>query len=339
MSLILSFLLFFAPYIVPVSSMLMIRKETMVTRDTLIRQNISQPEHIHEVVIIIKQKNLDLVHDLLMDRATPGRPQYLKWLTDDELHTIVRNDEAVNATLSWLSEHGLQPSSISQKQNTIHVSAPIHVWESMLHTKFYVWKDSHYPDRTKFYNLASDYHLPTHLTDHIAAVFNTCQAPIQPKQKGMLQRVSDEEEAAILARHSESDSTSRILTGCSPSNPCYGQISTLNSFYGVTSNVASASLSQAAFQTNDEGFSQTDVNTYLALQGFPAQTILTYGGESRSDCTLSTCGEGNLDTQILAGIAQQVHSFCCSRVFVHLDNLNIYHIAIVTIYYTSHVFL
>ncbi len=72
MSLILSFLLFFAPYIVPLSSTLMIRKESMVTRYTLIRQHTSHPEHIHEVVIVIKQKNLDLVHDLLMDRATPG---------------------------------------------------------------------------------------------------------------------------------------------------------------------------------------------------------------------------------------------------------------------------
>ncbi len=72
MSIILSIILFFAPFIIHSASVQMVLKESMVTRDSLVRQHTSHPDHTHEVVIMIQQKNLDLVHDLLMDRATPG---------------------------------------------------------------------------------------------------------------------------------------------------------------------------------------------------------------------------------------------------------------------------
>ena len=40
------------------------------------------PDTLHELTLAIKQKNADKMHNLLMERSTPGQPLYQQWMSN-----------------------------------------------------------------------------------------------------------------------------------------------------------------------------------------------------------------------------------------------------------------
>jgi hypothetical protein len=42
----------------------------------------------HEVVIAVKQRNLDVLEGLLMERSTPGTSTYQQWLSFEEVSIV-----------------------------------------------------------------------------------------------------------------------------------------------------------------------------------------------------------------------------------------------------------
>jgi subtilase family serine protease len=83
-------------------------------------------------------------------------------------------------------------------------------------------------------------------------------------------------------------------------------VSTLNQVYGISSNIGSSSLRQAVFETNSEGFSQSDLKTFQQNHGLSVQAAVLQGVAADTDCsnTANSCGEGNLDIQYIMGVAQ-----------------------------------
>ena len=55
-----------------------------------------------ELVIALKQKNIDILEKMLLDRSTPGSPQYQKWLTFDSIGDYISNIEAERFIHDWV---------------------------------------------------------------------------------------------------------------------------------------------------------------------------------------------------------------------------------------------
>lgn len=76
-------------------------------------------------------------------------------------------------------------------------------------------------------------------------------------------------------------------------------------FDNLLKNLASSSLGQAVFETNDENFEQSDLTQFQKTYGLTQQAALVQGTTATtSGCTTSTCGEGSLDIQYIMGVAQ-----------------------------------
>ena len=58
----------------------------------------------HTVTIAVKQKNLDLLHNKLMEVSSPNSPQRGQYMTWDETHQLTANPDATASILSWLKE-------------------------------------------------------------------------------------------------------------------------------------------------------------------------------------------------------------------------------------------
>jgi hypothetical protein len=184
-----------------------VHMESMLHRDDFERLHRSSPTLLHEVVIAIHQRNLDVLEEMVLDRSTPGSPRYQQWMTFTEVGNLIANDEAVAEVESWLER---QPDTTitwkSKRGEYIRAMAPISVWEETFQTRFYEWKDTNtfrqnFFDLTKSgsateaeveashskgtlkkgfkgtYHRAEHYSLPSELLPHIDAVFNTVQPP------------------------------------------------------------------------------------------------------------------------------------------------------------------
>jgi subtilase family serine protease len=88
-----------------------LKKEQMNKRSDFVMKTKASPDMPHEVVFAVKQRNLDRLESMLMERATPGSPLYQKWMTFKEVGELTGNPEAAEATIAWLESHGIKVQS------------------------------------------------------------------------------------------------------------------------------------------------------------------------------------------------------------------------------------
>lgn len=140
----------------------------------------SDSSSMHEVIVAIALKNLDVLESIVLDITNPDSSRYSQWMTTDEVHDLTRNDEAVQAVTTWLEMHNVTITWRSLSSSYMKAVANISVWESLLNTVFYDNIDTRrnsISKQTEVYRRCDDYSLPAELTPHISAIFNTCQAP------------------------------------------------------------------------------------------------------------------------------------------------------------------
>jgi len=264
--------------------------ESMKTRPTLKKLHSSELDVKHELVFAIEQKNLDVVESMLLDRSTPGSANYQKWLTFEEIGSLVTNTDGHNEVLKWLNSRSeIEIVSTTKRLEYIRAIANIGTWNEMFNTEFFKWEDSVDPENKKEVHRAEHYSIPATLRGHLQHVFNTVQAPVvvnshvhrkpERKEDGMNARKKDFHDVMTVTRLRKKDvdlTTSGSVT-----------VSFLNSLYGISNNTASPKLNQSVFQTKSQNFSQNDLKTFQNTFGLPVQAAVDVANRSRTVCAIS----------------------------------------------------
>lgn len=123
------------------------------------------PDSVIPVRIALKQNNLDLGEQLLMDVSHPDSKNYGKHLSAQEVHDFFSpSDETVDAVRTWLVEAGVDASRIMGYQNKGWLSVDMPVWEAeeLLSAEYY---EHHTKDGVRIG--ADEYSLPGHISAHI----------------------------------------------------------------------------------------------------------------------------------------------------------------------------
>jgi len=165
-----------------------IHMETMISRDSVKKRiNVKpHPDTMHELTFAIKQSNADKnMHNLLMERSTPGQPLYQQWMSNDEVRALTSNPEASSALLSWFSEHGITVDWVNRGQEYFRVRTHIGTWERLLKTSFHEFHK--YDEDSKEHVTAfraESYSLPASIAVHVSAVFGAVDFPVNPRKVG-----------------------------------------------------------------------------------------------------------------------------------------------------------
>ena len=85
---------------------LSIIKYSITTRPSLKRLSASPSNNFHEVIFAVRQNNLDLLEEMLLDRSTPSSPRYQQWLDNDDVGLITSNPIGAQAISTWLLFRG-----------------------------------------------------------------------------------------------------------------------------------------------------------------------------------------------------------------------------------------
>lgn len=127
------------------------------------------PSSLHTVIFVTKQKNIQVLRQILLDVSDPSHPKYGKFLTGDQVAELTSNPYAVKHIESFLRLYDLNIISRSPNNEYITVEGSVRTWEDILHTKFYEFelKDSNSHGIKLIRSL--EYSLPTKLKGHVAS--------------------------------------------------------------------------------------------------------------------------------------------------------------------------
>lgn len=270
--------------------------------------------HHHEIIISIKQQNLSLLKEMILNRSSPNHSQYQQWLTFDEIGQLVTNPISVSKVEEWLFTYNLTMENIiwrSTYQEYLKVNIPIHILERMLQTQFYEFQFLSATTNPNNKNplkviRAFQYFIPTTLKEDIECIFNTVQLP--PLQ-------DDYQQDEFIFPIERQSSTVKEETGQKMIMKLHDEyhnitVPFLSSYYNLSTNTGSTSsiFQQSVYQMQNEMFSQSDLLNFQQVFNLHQQSAISIGGQDTSSCTTTTCAEGNLSIQYLMGIAQQTES-------------------------------
>ena len=266
-------------------------------RDDIQQLHRSNKDQLHTVVIACKQRNLDVLKQILFDVSTPSSPQYGQHLTYEQVTKLTANEESANHILKYLQLHELAVISHTLNYEFITVEASIGKLERLLKAQFYEF--SHVSNPTVRFNRCLDYSLPDVLHNHVSHVFNTVQFPAP---------------LTLTLRGKKDD---RLRSDGAVVEPLVDEVpgkvtpALLKRVYNIDSNDGSHIGSQAIFAAIEQTFSPSDLTYFQNYFHLPLEPVAVDIGGHMADNACQqkhgqNCGEANLDVQYMMATAQHV---------------------------------
>jgi len=272
------------------------------------RMHRAQPEVKHSVIFAVFQRNIPELERVLSDVSDPTSENYGKHWTRAEVGAFTSNPVATKAVLDYLSSMEVTIDHRTLYDEYITATGSVAVWESLFNTEFnvYTLKAHSGPDLAesdvdvesehKFIRTES-YSLPSELSEHVTAVFNTVQFPeLRSKRRST---VSDSKKAL-------GDDNYYYYSG-NATGVVTPQL--LYEYYSISNPVGSAQVSQAVFETGDDAMNPDDLTVFQQAFNLKVEAISQdIGGHvSTLACNsqyYSGCYESNLDVQYIMAISQ-----------------------------------
>lgn len=257
-------------------------KESMpyLLSDEMTRFDRVENGSIHEVVFVIRQRNMEDLTRILHDVSDPESPNYGQHLTQHQVTTMTSNPESRDVVLSYLDSIGSRVTKVTPGGEYIIAEAPITVWENVFKAEFFTFSQILRNGETSGAVRADAYSVPSELDAHVESVLNIVDIPVSPR-------------LPVLHKSVDSSEISSVMT---PKK--------IRATYNIDSTVrGSNQSSQAIFATIGFYFSPNDLMLFQKSQGLVNQPIARDIGFHVSDsiCVSNpgTCSESNLDVQYI----------------------------------------
>lgn len=242
----------------------------------------AQPTHTHEVIFAIKQANLEIIHEKLMEISNPDSVNYGRHLTRDEVGELTSSPESTIAVHDYLRRIGASIVYETPFGEYIRATAPVSIWETEFATEFYEFELKERPGLVL--HRAHSYSLPQQLSEHVLSVLNTVEFDAQNQK--------------VHFEHSQPVSNGRTI-------PKSVTPALINTAYGITSNQGSTQSTQAVYETIGQKMSSVDLTAFQKYFSIPVQPISSViGGNYVSGIACPTsdinnCAEATLDVRLL----------------------------------------
>ena len=143
------------------------------SRPDLLKVNQPHHDYIHELVFVVRQRNIDALTNRLHDISDPLSSRYGQHWTREEVADFTSNPIASDAILSYLRSNGVFAVSETMHGEFITASASIALWEKVLYTKFYIFHQIHDNGLIGKSVRTEKYWIPKDLDMNIESILNT----------------------------------------------------------------------------------------------------------------------------------------------------------------------
>ena len=247
----------------------------------------------HEVVFVIRQKNMGELTRILHDVSDPLSPNYGQHLTREEVAALTSNPESRDAVISYLSLKGASVVSETLSGDYITANAPVAVWEEMFNTEFFTFHKTHLDQRVERVVRAEKYWVPMELDMHVESAFNTIEMPVH--SIGSLPKLSRTSGFKTM------DAASLLIS--STITPYK-----LKSYYNMSNTLrGSIDSPQAIFGGANQYFSPADLLQFQVKFGLPQVPVTASIGGHSSDAqciaSIGNCAEFNIDLEYIMALS------------------------------------
>eukprot|EP00475_Leptophrys_vorax_P037869 TRINITY_DN6585_c1_g1_i1.p1 TRINITY_DN6585_c1_g1~~TRINITY_DN6585_c1_g1_i1.p1 ORF type:complete len:568 (+),score=140.45 TRINITY_DN6585_c1_g1_i1:310-2013(+) len=250
-------------------------------------------ETLVKLTFPVKQSNLDLVEKLFWEVSNPNSGLYGKFLTFDQVGSLVRNDNATRSVIDYLTHElkvPLERISVNPHGTFISAYVPVNVVDEQFKADFHIYSHplvNRQVVKTEFARL------PEELAAHVTHLPHISYFP-QVRSKVKFTPQLGVADASLSAASAASN---------------YVTPSLLSSYYGIDNSVVSNGATQSLFEALGQMFDNTDLNLFQQQFGLVVQNITDIIGQDvPQECFSSSgdedCGEANLDVQYIMAIAQ-----------------------------------
>jgi tripeptidyl-peptidase I len=258
------------------------------------------PKEIHEVVFVVKEKNLDELKRILYDISDPASANYGNHMSFEEIENLVSNPAAHQEVVTYLTAAGATVMQGATRGECITARAEVGVWERMLNTEFHSYSKvgvASVSGRSDFIR-TEQYSVPAGLDDHVAFVMNTVQVPVTRFQRDFLDN-----------HHPIEPSKKSRFSEASTSYDGFTSIDQMLTRYNIADNTGHPRATQAALELFGQKFCPEDLVSFQQLYNIPLipanKTYLpmVYTAAQCAAAGIDICVESNIDIQYLIALA------------------------------------
>jgi len=248
-------------------------------------------QDLHTVVFAVKQRNLDILSDILHNVSDPSSEDYGKHWSKESIAHLTANLPASREITSFLEFHGVNIVRHTLNHEYITAEGQISVWEELFATKFFEFRHKHW-NYSKIIR-AMEYSLPTELDKLVNYVFYLTDFPVPINGRPIL-------------KPAVADNSNSFKGYMSPT--------LLQEIYGIDKNISSKAVSsQAFFSMAGNSFQASDLVFFQNIFKLPQQALMQVDDvlaneDIKEDSNLDTedinCEKANdLDYQYLISMA------------------------------------
>ena len=147
------------------------------TRNDLQKLARMQADDVHQVIFVVRQRNMDELTEKLLDASNPAGSNFRRHLTSQEVAELTSNPEARDQIISQLDAAGATIISETLHGEFITANAPIAVWERLFRTEFFTFRQTLRSGHVLDIVRAEEYWIPTALDMFVDSVFKTVEFP------------------------------------------------------------------------------------------------------------------------------------------------------------------
>jgi tripeptidyl-peptidase I len=285
-------------------------KETskiLSTHDAITRRHRAPSTQLHDVVIVLEQKNMKELTRILHDVSDPTSPNYGKHMTREEVRDLTSNMESHDEIVSYLRGVGAKVIEEKYKGETITARAPIEVWERMFDTEFFVYAYENLPGiesttsaKTETIIIRTEeYSVPKGFDGHVAAVLNTVEIPVsmhltsRPTRREPLVSVGPNK-FAVASKKFDGYTSPQLLT----------------EVYKIDDSTGHPRATQGVFEAFNQYYSPEDIEIFqlqFELPNYPVNRSTADRAQTSDFCATNdfeVCIGPNLDLQYIMAMAQ-----------------------------------
>ena len=257
------------------------------SRSDILKQSRMSNDYNHEVIFVIKQKNMEELTRFLHDVSDPLSDNYGQHMTRIGVMELTANPEGRNSVLEYLHARGATVVSETLGSEYIRAAAPVGVWEKMLDCEFFLFHQIREDMSIRKVVRTESYSIPAVLNNHVESVFNTVEMPHENVIKARLEPVIG-------------------VAGDGKFNleaPSFTTPAKLRSAYNMGTSKGTNASTQGIYASLKQYYSPADLSRFQKVFDLAQQPVATVigGHESNSMCILSSssCSEANLDIQYI----------------------------------------
>ncbi|KAJ7765700.1 subtilisin-like protein [Mycena metata] len=253
-------------------------------------------ERILNLRINLAQSDMAGLESALNAASFPDSPLYGEWLSKEQVETFARpTEETTTAVAQWLSDNGIESTTLTVAGDWIAFSVPVSKANEMLDTEFSIFT---HVDSGKESIRTLEYSLPANLRSHINLVSPTTSFS-RPRRSGHLMSVTN----AVIP---SSDATPAASCNTTITPSCLQALYNIPTTPAVNKNNV---IGVAGF--DDQFANQADLTQFLKalrpdMSSATTFSLTSVDGGTNSQ-TLSQAGiEADLDIQYTVGLATGV---------------------------------